>query len=85
MELSLARLINRLVSKPDLVADINGNVEKALSLGGISPTVENKAAMSAALQMLGKPRRSEGIAGIDTALGWDGGDLLLPLTVTPSR
>ncbi len=84
MELSLARLINCLVSNPDLLAEVNGNVDKALSLGGISPTYENKAAVSAALQVLGKQHKSAGMAKLDNALGWDGGDVLMPITVTPS-
>jgi hypothetical protein len=84
MELSLARLINFLVSKPDLLAEVSGNVEKALSLGGISPTHENKAAVSAALQMLARQHDSTVMAKPDITLGWDGGDGSRPIMLTPT-
>jgi hypothetical protein len=83
MELSLARLINSLASKPDLLAEVSGSVEKALSLGGISPTHENKAAVSAALQMLVRQLNSTVMTKPEVPFGWDGGHELMPISATP--
>lgn len=86
MELSLAKLINCLVSKPELITEVNGNVDKALSLGNVAPTNENKAALAAALRMLGTQDRVAGLAKLDNAIGWDGGgELIVPITVSPSN
>lgn len=84
MELSLARLINCLVSKPQLIAEIAGNVEAALSMGDVAPTNENKAAVAIALRMISKQHKSAGLVKLDPIIGWDGGPFVVPASATPS-